>query len=89
MLFIFFSSGCQTAGLKKVYSFSTAFESTSAVIGVGLDLFGSVVAPSRKFDQLGDEFNKLQLVLTASGLLAGVLGMRPVVRFLFGILSFD
>ncbi|KAG0152486.1 hypothetical protein CROQUDRAFT_649911 [Cronartium quercuum f. sp. fusiforme G11] len=69
-----------TAGLERVYSFSTAFESTSAVIGVGLDLFGSAIAPSRRFDQLGDEFNKLQLVLTTFGLLVGVLGLRPMVK---------
>lgn len=75
--------GTQVAGLKAIHTFATDFESTSAVIGSGLDLFTSVVAPSRKFDQLGDEFNKAQLILTATGLLVGVLGLRPVVSFFF------
>ncbi|EGG10846.1 uncharacterized protein MELLADRAFT_70941 [Melampsora larici-populina 98AG31] len=69
-----------TIGLKKIFSFPTEFESTSTVIGIGLDLFSSVVSPSRRFDQLGIEFNKLQLILTTIGLLIGVLGLKPIVK---------
>ncbi|KAH9810462.1 hypothetical protein DFH28DRAFT_902999 [Melampsora americana] len=69
-----------TAGFKQILSFPTEFESTSTVIGIGLDLFSSVIAPSGKFDQLGIEFNKLQLILTTAGLLIGVIGMKPIVK---------
>ncbi|KAI9602758.1 hypothetical protein H4Q26_002057 [Puccinia striiformis f. sp. tritici PST-130] len=70
----------QTKGLEKVYSFPTEFESTSAVIGVGLDLFVSSTAPSRTFDMLGSDFNKAQLILTSAGLLLSTLVLRPIVQ---------
>lgn len=66
--------------LKKVFSFPTEFESTSAVIGVGLDLFASSVAPSSTFDMLGSDFNKAQLILTCTGLLISTLILRPIVK---------
>ncbi|WAQ87721.1 hypothetical protein PtA15_8A627 [Puccinia triticina] len=69
-----------TKGLEQVYSFPTEFESTSAVIGVGLDLFASSTAPSRTFDMLGSDFNKAQLILTSAGLLLSTLIMRPIVQ---------
>ncbi|MBW0513896.1 hypothetical protein O181_053611 [Austropuccinia psidii MF-1] len=69
-----------TAKLKHVFSFPTEFESTSAVIGVGLDLFSTSTAPSGRFDMLGDDFNKIQLILTSVGLLAATLLLRPMVQ---------
>ncbi|KAA1087540.1 hypothetical protein PGT21_033321 [Puccinia graminis f. sp. tritici] len=69
-----------TKGLEQVYSFPTEFESTSAVIGVGLDLFATSTAPSRTFDMLGSDFNKAQLILTSAGLLLTTLILRPIVQ---------
>lgn len=69
-----------TKDLQHVYSFPTEFESTSALIGVGLDLFAGSVAPSRTFDMLGPDFNKAQLVLTTTGLLLSTLILKPIVK---------
>lgn len=69
-----------TKGLEHVYSFPTEFESTSAVIGVGLDVFATSTAPSGSFDMLGSDFNKAQLVLTSSGLLLLTFILRPIVH---------
>ncbi|KAI8454192.1 hypothetical protein BY996DRAFT_4582168 [Phakopsora pachyrhizi] len=70
----------QTAKLENLYSFPTEFESTTAVIAVGLDLFATSIAPSRTFDMLGPQFNKAQLILTTSALLVAILLLRPIVK---------
>ncbi|PLW35026.1 hypothetical protein PCANC_17634 [Puccinia coronata f. sp. avenae] len=69
-----------TKGLEKVHSFPTEFESTSVVIGVGLDVFATSTAPSGSFDMLGSDFNKAQLLLTSAGLLLSTLILRPIVK---------
>ncbi|KNZ49254.1 hypothetical protein VP01_511g1 [Puccinia sorghi] len=69
-----------TKGFEHVYSFPTEFESTSAVIGVGLDVFATSTAPSGSFDMLGSDFNKAQLVLTSAGLLLTTFILRPIVH---------
>jgi len=69
-----------TKGLEHVYILPTEFESTSAVIGVGLDVFATSTAPSGSFDMLGSDFNKAQLVLTSSGLLLLTFILRPIVH---------
>lgn len=58
----------------------TLLESTSLVFGFGLDLFLTRVAPSGKFDVLGEEFNKFQLVATIIGLAVAILFTAPIVR---------
>lgn len=66
-------------GVEGILSSPTILESTSQVFAYGLDLFGSSVSPSGRFDVLSQEFNKLQLVATSLGLLAAVAILRPMV----------
>merc|ERR1712166_164612 len=40
----------------------TTLESTSLVVGVGLDLFLTRTAPAREFDRLNDDFNYVALL---------------------------
>jgi len=55
-------------------------ESTSLVFAFGLDLFITRIAPSNTFDVLNENFNKVQLVFTVSGLLLAILITRPMVE---------
>lgn len=55
-------------------------ESTSLVLGYGLDLFYTRVAPSGTFDVLSESFSKSQLLATISALAAALFVMRPLVR---------
>ena len=55
-------------------------ESTSLVLGLGLDLFFTQVAPSGSFDVLSEGFSKSQLLATISALAAGLVVLRPLVR---------
>jgi hypothetical protein len=54
-------------------------ESTSLVFVYGLDLFFTRIAPSGTFDVLGEDFNKVQLVLTV-GLGIAIMVTKPMVR---------
>lgn len=55
-------------------------ESTSLVLGSGLDLFHTRIAPSGSFDVLSDNFNKAQLLATIFALAIGIIVVRPLVR---------
>lgn len=55
-------------------------ESTSLVLGTGLDLFFTRVAPSGSFDVLSKGFSKSQLLATIFALAAGLSILRPLVR---------
>ena len=55
-------------------------ESSSMVLGVGLDWMYTMGSPSGQFDRLQTSFNKLQLVLTITGLLLSILVSNPIVR---------
>ena len=45
-----------------VFTAPTTLESTSLVVGIGLDLFLTRTAPAREFDRLNDDFNHVALV---------------------------
>ena len=60
---------------------STLLESTAIALSFGLDLFAIRVAPSRTFDVLSETFNKVQLLLTMAGLLAGIMFAKPIVSY--------
>lgn len=66
-------------GIRNVVSSPALLESTSILIGYGLDLFGSRTTPSGTFDILSDAFNKPQLLLTILGLLVGLAFAKPAV----------
>ncbi|KAK7536911.1 uncharacterized protein J3D65DRAFT_623766 [Phyllosticta citribraziliensis] len=70
----------EVLGVKKVVTSPAFVESTSLVLALGLDVFGTRVAPSSAFDVLGKEFNKVQLVLTVGALAAAVAFVAPLVR---------
>lgn len=50
------------------------------MFGYGVDLFFTRVAPSKTFDVLSENFNKIQLVLTIGGLALAILITKPMVR---------
>ena len=52
----------------------TTLESTSLVVGVGLDLFLTRTAPAREFDRLNDDFNYVALVGAIAFLIVATLG---------------
>ncbi|KIY63627.1 DUF1620-domain-containing protein [Cylindrobasidium torrendii FP15055 ss-10] len=58
----------------------TLLESTSLVFAAGLDLFVTRVAPSRTFDVLNENFNKVQLVGIVAALGLAIVITRPIVR---------
>lgn len=68
------------ANVRNIVTAPAQLESTSLVFAYGLDLFLTRVAPSNTFDVLSENFNKLQLVLTVSGLLAAILVTGPIVK---------
>ena len=69
----------RVAGVKGVFSSPTALESTSQILAYGLDLFGSSISPSGRFDVLSRDFNTWQLAGTTFALL-GIIGvLKPVV----------
>jgi ER membrane protein complex subunit 1 len=70
----------QVAGVSQVFATSTLLESTSLVVTFGIDLFAARVAPSKTFDILSEDFNKVQLILTLVGLLVALSIVRPIVR---------
>jgi hypothetical protein len=69
----------RVAGIKGILTSSTILESTSQILAYGLDLFGSSVSPSGRFDVLSRDFNKLQLIGTTLGLAAAIGILRPIV----------
>ena len=54
------------AGVKDIISSPSLLESTTIAFAYGLDLFVTRVAPSRTFDVLSPNFNKVRPVLSFS-----------------------
>lgn len=67
------------AGMRGVLTSSTILESTSQILAYGMDLFGSSVSPSGRFDVLSRDFNKAQLIGTTLGLMGAIAVLRPIV----------
>jgi ER membrane protein complex subunit 1 len=67
-------------GVTNIKSSPALLESTSLVLGMGLDLFYTRVAPSGTFDVLSESFSRGQLVATIIALAVGLFVMRPLVR---------
>lgn len=70
----------KVARIRKIITSPALLESTSLVFGYGVDLFFTRVAPSKTFDVLSENFNKIQLVLTIGGLALAILITKPMVR---------
>lgn len=73
------SHNYEVAKITNIITVPSLLESTSLVFASGLDLFLTRVAPSRTFDVLSENFNKLQLVLTIVGLGVAIVFTRPMV----------
>ena len=58
----------------------TLLESSSIVLGTGIDWIYTIAAPSGQFDRLQASFNKPQLLLTIIGLVIGIMITQPLVR---------
>jgi hypothetical protein len=69
----------KVAHVERIVTAPALLESTSLVFAYGLDLFFTRVAPSNTFDVLSENFNKLQLVLTVSGLAVAIMVTKPMV----------
>ncbi|KAF4611826.1 hypothetical protein D9613_004025 [Agrocybe pediades] len=67
------SHNYDVANVQKIITSPSLLESTSLVFAFGLDMFLTRVAPSNTFDVLSENFNKVQLVLTVTGLAAAIL----------------
>ncbi|KAG9004471.1 hypothetical protein FRB94_002342 [Tulasnella sp. JGI-2019a] len=65
---------------KQILAAPVQLESTSLIFAYGLDLFQTRVSPSNTFDELHEDFNRIQLVLTILGLAAGIVVTKPIVR---------
>lgn len=59
--------------VDRVFTVPTGLESTSLVLAVGLDLFGTRVAPSKTYDMLDPNFNYALLVLVLTAMTVAVL----------------
>ncbi len=55
--------------LRLIRSFPAALESTSLVVGCGIDVFYTRVLPSKRFDLLAEDFNHALLVLLLAAML--------------------
>jgi hypothetical protein len=74
------SHNYDVANVQKIITSPALLESTSLVFAFGLDMFITRIAPSNTFDVLSENFNKVQLVFTISGLLLAILITRPMVE---------
>lgn len=59
--------------VNRVFTVPTGLESTSLVLALGLDLFGTRVAPSKTYDMLDPNFNYALLVLVLTAMTVAVL----------------
>lgn len=67
-------------GLQKIITSPTQLESTSLIFAFGHDIFGTRIQPSKAFDVLGKDFNKLALVGTVVALALLTTFLAPMVR---------
>ncbi|RDB18117.1 ER membrane protein complex subunit 1 [Hypsizygus marmoreus] len=74
------SHNYEVTNVHRIITAPALLESTSLVFAYGLDMFLTRVAPSRTFDVLSENFNKVQLVLTVSGLALAIMFTKPMVR---------
>ncbi|KAF2858914.1 DUF1620-domain-containing protein [Piedraia hortae CBS 480.64] len=67
-------------GVKDVLAAPAIAESASLIFAYGLDIFTTRLAPSGKFDLLGTEFNKGQMLMTVAALGIATVAVRPLVQ---------
>ncbi|KXS09605.1 DUF1620-domain-containing protein [Gonapodya prolifera JEL478] len=67
-------------GIEHIVSSPAFLESTSLVLGYGLDLFYTRRNPSKTFDVLSEDFNRVALLGTIAALVVGIAVGRHIVR---------
>lgn len=77
---LFLTYNLDVAGVKSIISSPSLLESTALVFASGLDTFFTRSSPSKQFDVLSEDFSKAQLLLTITGLIAGIWVTGPIVR---------
>ena len=66
--------GLPTNRLQHVVSTPSSFESTTYIVGIGIDTFVSRIAPAKTFDQLDPDFNFILFIILLLG--GGLLTFR-------------
>lgn len=66
-------------GTRKIATSPARLESTSVVVAYGMDVFYTIVMPSRQFDVLNGSFAKDKLVYTISSMFTIVTYLKPFV----------
>ncbi|KAI0224696.1 hypothetical protein L0F63_006530 [Massospora cicadina] len=74
------SYGQDVLGVTRLASSPTAYESTTAVVGYGQDIFFASYAPSQPFDVLRPDFSKAALLFTVMALGLGILAAAPMLK---------
>lgn len=69
----------QVVRVSTLLTVPTVLESTSIVIGYGLDIFGTKVAPSGLFDVLTPSFGRDKLIYTMAAMTGLALYLKPLV----------
>ncbi|TPX33872.1 hypothetical protein SmJEL517_g03357 [Synchytrium microbalum] len=69
----------EVAGVSQIVSAPSILESTSIVVAYGLDMFCLRRAPSKTFDLLSQDFNRVNLVVTMIGLAVAIFVARYFV----------
>ncbi|KAI8636019.1 hypothetical protein BD408DRAFT_448750 [Parasitella parasitica] len=77
---LFLTYGLDVAGVKSIITSPSLLESTALVFAYGLDSFFTRSSPSKQFDVLSEDFSKIQLLLTITGLIVGIWITGPIVR---------
>jgi hypothetical protein len=77
---LFLTYGLDVAHITSIITNPSLLESTSLVFAYGLDTFFTRSSPSRQFDVLSEDFSKIQLLLTISGLAVCIWITGPMVR---------
>jgi len=70
----------QIERIVDIYAVPTRIESTSLLFAVGLDIYSTRVNPSKTFDLLPEEFNRLLLVLILGGMSVVTFVLSKIVR---------
>ncbi|KAI9478581.1 MAG: hypothetical protein EXX96DRAFT_571423 [Benjaminiella poitrasii] len=77
---LFLTYSLDVARIRTIITSPSLLESTSLVFAYGLDTFFTRSSPSRQFDVLSEDFSKIQLLLTITGLIVGIWVTGPMVR---------
>ena len=70
----------QLVDLRKLYTFSTRLESTTAILATGHDIFFARIAPEGSFDRLHENFKGVILLAVVAGLMAALYAVSAYTK---------